>query len=144
MRKDTKIEKVLFICAHNSARSQIAEGILRFYHGDRYEVASAGTYPTKVNPYAVKVMEEIGINISNQYSKSIDEFREESFDYVITVCNKAKEECPFFSKEAKYLNWSFIDPAEATGSEEEIQQVFRKVRDEIKRHIVETFGARRG
>ena len=89
-------KKVLFICTHNSARSQMAEGILRTLYGDRYEAYSAGTQPTKVNPYAIKVMSEIGIDISNHRSKSAEEFRGKEFDYVVTVCDNVKEACPFF------------------------------------------------
>ena len=133
-------KKVLFICTHNSARSQMAEGILRTLYGDRYEAYSAGTQPTKVNPYAIKVMSEIGIDISNHRSKSAEEFRGKEFDYVVTVCDNAKEACPFFPGGKTYLHKGFKDPSEFKGNENEIVAEFRRVRDEIKRWIEETFG----
>ena len=91
-----KKEKVLFLCTHNSVRSQMAEGLLRAYYGDKYEVYSAGTHPTFVHPKAIEVMKEINIDISKQYSKSIEDLPEKYFDYVVTVCNHAREACPFF------------------------------------------------
>jgi arsenate reductase len=97
-------KKVLFVCAHNAARSQMAEGLLRSLYGDRYEAYSAGTQPSRINPYAIKVMAEIGIDISTHYSKNIDVFHGIRFDYVVPVCNKAKEECPFFQG-ARRINW---------------------------------------
>lgn len=133
-------KKVLFICTHNSARSQMAEGILRTLYGDRYEAYSAGTQPTKVNPYAIKVMSEIGIDISNHRSKSAEEFRGKEFDYVVTVCDDAKEACPFFPGGKTYLHKGFKDPSEFKGNENEIIAEFQRVRDEIKRWIEETFG----
>lgn len=133
-------KKVLFICTHNSARSQMAEGILRTLYGDRYEAYSAGTQPTKVNPYAIKVMSEIGIDISNHRSKSVEEFRGKEFDYVVTVCDNAKEACPFFPGGKTYLHKGFKDPSEFKGNENEIVAEFQRVRDEIKRWIEETFG----
>jgi arsenate reductase len=132
-------KSVLFICTHNSARSQIAEGFLRSMYGDEYEVASAGTIASHVNPYAIEVMKEIGIDISNHRSKSIEEFREKTFDYVITVCDRANETCPFFPGKV-HIHRNFEDPALATGSDEEKLKVFRKVRDEIRSWIEETFG----
>lgn len=135
-----KKEKVLFICTNNSARSQMAEGLLRALYGDQYEVYSAGTHPTGVNPYAIKVMSEIGIDISNHKSKSIEEFFGMEIDYVVTVCDKAKETCPYFPGGKKYLHQSFEDPANYEGSEEEKLEAFRKVRDKIKEWIIKTFG----
>ncbi|MGC8972143.1 MAG: arsenate reductase ArsC [bacterium] len=132
-------EKVLFICTHNSCRSQMAEGFLRHLYGDLYESYSAGLEITKVNPYAIKVMEELGIDISRQRSKSIEEFRGMIFDYVVTVCDSAKERCPFFPGK-KVIHKSFEDPAEFIGNEEEKLNVFRRVRDEIKDWIIENFG----
>lgn len=131
--------KVLFICTHNSCRSQMAEGLLRALYGDYYESYSAGLEATEVNPYAIKVMSEIGIDISNQRSKSINEFKGILFDYVVTVCDSAKERCPFFPGK-RVIHKSFVDPAEFIGSEEEKFSVFREVRDQIKDWIVETFG----
>jgi len=132
-------EKVLFICTHNSARSQIAEGLLRSLYGDRYEVYSAGTEPTDLNPYAVRVMAEIGIDISKQRSKSINEFRNIKFDWVITVCDQAKERCPYFPAGLKRLHKSFQDPSTISGSEAEILERFRNVRDQIKEWVEKTF-----
>jgi len=132
-------EKVLFICTHNSARSQIAEGLLRSLYGDRYEVYSAGTEPTDLNPYAVRVMAEIGIDISKQRSKSINEFRNIKFDWVITVCDQAKERCPYFPAGLKRLHKSFQDPSTISGSEAEILERFRDVRDQIKEWVEKTF-----
>ncbi|MCX7919285.1 MAG: arsenate reductase ArsC [bacterium] len=132
-------KRVLFICTHNSARSQMAEGILRAVYSDRYEVYSAGTEPTAVNPYAIKVMAELGIDISNHRAKSIDEFRECQFDYVVTVCDSAKETCPYFPGAGKKLHQSFDDPSKFQGTEDEILAGFRRVRDEIKAWIEKTF-----
>lgn len=135
-----KKKRVLFICTHNSARSQMAEGLLKALYGDRYEVYSAGTYPTVVNPYAIKVMSEIGIDISEYKSKSIEDFIGMNIDYVVTVCDRAKETCPYFPGAKKYLHQSFEDPASYEGDEEEKLNKFRKVRDEIKEWIIKTFG----
>ncbi len=129
---------VLFICSRNSARSQMAEGLMRHMFGDRYDAASAGTDRGKLNPYAVNVMKEIGIDISAQESKSIEGFRDDGFDYVVTVCDRAKEVCPFFPGK-QLLHRGFEDPAEAEGTEEEMLEVFRSSRDEIKKWIEETF-----
>lgn len=132
-------QTVLFICTHNSARSEMAEGLLNALFGDRYQAYSAGIEPTQVNPYAAKVMTEIGIDISMQRSKSIAEFRKRNFDYVITVCNHAREVCPFFPGE-KILHKSFKDPSEFKGTQDEILRKVRRVRDEIKSWIEETLG----
>ena len=136
---DSLKKKVLFICTHNSARSQMAEGLLNALYGDRYKAYSAGIEPTKVNPYAVEVMAEIGIDLSRQRSKSIEEFREKNFDYVITLCDHAKEACPFFPGE-KILHKSFEDPSKFKGTEEEILEETRRIRDEIKYWLEITFG----
>ncbi|MEJ5305062.1 MAG: arsenate reductase ArsC [Ignavibacteria bacterium] len=126
-------KKILILCTGNSCRSQMAEGFLKSFDSE-LEVYSAGTKPAdKVNPKAVAVMKEIGIDISQNYPKDVEQFINESFDYVITVCDNAKETCPvFMGKVGKQLHIGFEDPAEATGTEEEILAVFRKVRDEIK------------
>lgn len=129
------MKKILFLCTENSCRSQIAEGILRHFKSNEYEVFSAGTNPSSVHQNAIKVMAEIGIDISEHQSKSVQEFLDKDFDFVITVCDEVKESCPVFQKGDKHISWSFIDPAEARGTEEEILQIFRKVRDEIKLHI---------
>jgi len=132
-------QKVLFLCTNNSARSQMAEGLLNTIYGSRYEAYSAGIEPTTLNPYAVEVMKELGIDISNNRSKSIEEFRGKTFGYVVTVCDNAKEVCPFFPGK-KILHKSFEDPAEFEGNIEETLDVFRRVRDEIKDWIKKTFG----
>jgi len=133
-------KKVLFICTHNSARSQMAQAFLNHLCGDRYLAFSAGTKPSGVNPYAVEVMREVGINISHHRSKSVKEFEGEEFDYVITVCDSAKEECPYFAGGKKQIHKSFPDPSSYEGTREEKLEFFRKVRDEIKEWIEETFG----
>lgn len=125
-------KRVLILCTGNSARSQMAEGLLRNLADARFDVASAGVSPTKVRPEAIKVMGEIGIDISTHYSKSVDEYSGQEFDYVITVCDNAQEQCPVFPGNTKRLHWSFEDPAEAAGDEETRLTVFRKVRDEIR------------
>lgn len=130
-------EKVLILCTGNSARSQMAEGLLRHIAGDRFDVQSAGTVASFVRPQAIAVMAEIGIDISNHRSKCLDEFLGESFDYVITVCDNARESCPIFPGRAERLHWSFDDPAEATGDQESQLKLFRRVRDEIKAHLDE-------
>src|SRR5919202_4101275 len=123
--------KVLFLCTHNSARSQMAEGLLRQLAGDHFKAYSAGTEATGVRPQAIKVMNEIGIDISGQKSKTFEEYLGQSFDYVITVCDAANEACPIFPGAKRPLHWSFEDPARATGAEEERLKKFRSVRDEI-------------
>ncbi|UCF50371.1 MAG: arsenate reductase ArsC [Thermoplasmatales archaeon] len=131
-------QKILFLCTQNSARSQIAEGFLKTFYRDKYEVFSAGLRPCSLNPYAVEVMKEIGIDISNQYSKSIYKFKNIRFDIVVTVCDNVKETCPFFPGK-KIIHKGFNDPAKFSGSEDGTLNIFRKVRDEIKDWIVETF-----
>ena len=147
---------VLFLCTHNSARSQMAEGLLRHYYGDKYEAFSAGSTPTQVNPFAVKVMAEIGIDISKQRSKSIEEFRGKDIDLVVSVCESSvKVICPFCSSpiigdrpeiisetlpEAKrYLHRPFSDPSEVEGSDEEKLAAFRHTRDDIRKWILDYF-----
>jgi len=129
------MKKVLFLCTGNSARSQMAEGFLRHMAGDRFEVLSAGVKPTVVNPLAIKAMAEIGIDISRHRSKSVMEFIDQSFDYVITVCGNAQKTCPVFPGEHEKIHWDLEDPALAQGSEEDKLKVFRKVRDEIGKNI---------
>lgn len=131
-------QKVLFLCTHNSARSQMAEALLNSLRGDKYEAASAGVSPTKVNPYVVKAMAEVGVDISKNRSKSIEEFRGQNFNYVVTVCDSAKEACPFFPGE-KVLHQAFKDPNSFKGSEEEIMKEVRQVRNEITKWIKNTF-----
>jgi arsenate reductase len=124
-------KKVLFLCTHNSARSQIAEALVNHFWKDRYQACSAGTEPGIVNPYAVKVMNEIGIDISAVRSKNTSDFIGEPFDLVITVCDNAKQNCPFFPGAKEYIHKSFKDPSEASGSKSEAHAIFREIRDEI-------------
>ena len=137
-------KKVLFICTHNSARSQMAEALLRVLYGERYEAYSAGTQPSKINPYAIKVMAEIGIDISKHCSKSIEELHNMKFDYVVTVCDHVKETCPFFPGGGKYFYKGFEDPSELKGEDIEIMIGFRRIRNEIKEWIEKTFGEKDG
>lgn len=128
-----RLTRVLVLCTGNSARSQMAEGWLRQLGGGAFEVASAGTQPTeRVNPLAVKAMAEVGIDISARHPKHLERYLREHWDYVITVCDRANEECPFFPGGGKRIHWSFDDPAAAVGDEEARLQVFRRVRDEIR------------
>jgi arsenate reductase len=132
------LKSVLFICMHNSARSQMAEAFLNKLCGDRYKAKSAGITPTQINPYVVKVMAEIGIDLSTRRSKSILEFQGKTFDFVVTVCDAAREACPFFPGE-KEIHKSFPDPSAFKGSEEEILRKVKIVRDEIKKWVESTF-----
>lgn len=125
-------QKVLILCTANSARSQMGEGLLRAMAGDRFEVFSAGTAPSRVNPYAIKAMAEIGIDISGHQSKHLEEYLGDRFDYVITVCDNAAENCPVFPGPAKRIHWSFPDPAAVQGAEEKVMASFRMVRDSIQ------------
>lgn len=127
-------KKILILCTGNSARSQMAEGFLRSFD-PKLQVFSAGTNPSdKVNPFAMQVMKEIGIDISRQYPKSVKQFIEQPFDYLITVCDNAKDICPVFVGKVKHrLHFSFEDPAGTRGTDTEVSQVFRRIRDEIRR-----------
>jgi arsenate reductase (thioredoxin) len=127
--------RVLFICTHNSARSQMAEGFARHIGGEDFEVHSAGTEATHVRPEAIAVMAELGIDISGQTSKTLERYLGERWDHVITVCDDANESCPVFPGAADRSHWSFIDPSRATGTEEERLAMFRAVRDEIGRRV---------
>ncbi|MBI1941601.1 MAG: arsenate reductase ArsC [Acidobacteria bacterium] len=129
--------KVLFLCTGNSARSQMAEGLLRHLPGERFEVTSAGTRPKGLNLLAVRAMKEVGIDISGHRSKDVAEFQGQDFSYVITVCDRAKQSCPVFPATTQLLHWSLDDPAEAPGTEEERLAFFRRVRDEISERIQE-------
>jgi arsenate reductase len=128
-------QRVLILCTGNSARSQMAEGLLRHDAGDRFEVSSAGTRPSRVRPEAIQVMRELGIDISAQKSKSVDEFSGEHFDYVLTVCDNAKESCPLFPSQTVTIHRNFEDPAATEGSEDARLAVFRRVRDEIREYL---------
>ena len=138
-----KVKKsILFICQSNSARSQMAEAIVNSQLRDSYEAVSGGTMPSKLDPYAVKVMKEIGIDISKKTAKSVETAYGTNFDYVVTLCDEAEEECPFFIKGKDYIHESFPDPAKFKGSEEKVLAEYRKTRDELRRWIRATFGAR--
>ena len=130
-------KRVLILCTGNSARSQMAEGLLRQMASDALEVFSAGVEPSFVRPQAVAAMRERGIDITGQRSKSVDEFVGQKFDYVITVCDNARERCPVFPGETKRIHWSFDDPAQAEGDDEAVLAVFRRVRDEIEGRLRE-------
>ncbi|MEJ2243327.1 MAG: arsenate reductase ArsC [Candidatus Bathyarchaeota archaeon] len=132
------MKEILFICTHNSARSQIAEALTNAYLSNTYKAYSAGTTTTKVNPYVAKALNEIGIDTSKLRSKSINEFKGKKFDMVITVCDGAKEACPFFPGK-KVMHKSFTDPSKFTGTEEQIMQQVRQARDEIKEWVTKTF-----
>jgi len=127
--------RVLILCTGNSARSQMAEGLLRHDAGDAYEVFSAGTKPTRVRPEAIAVMREVGIDISVHRSKFVDEFAGKDFDYVITVCDNAKKSCPIFPAKTTRIHWSIEDPATAQGCEEERLAAFRRARDELRARL---------
>ena len=136
--------KILVLCTGNSCRSQMAEGFLRSFDR-RLEMYSAGTNPSvRVHPRAVKVMKEVGIDIAGQQPKRIDDFLDKTFDYVITVCENAREHCPLFTGQVRHrLHIGFEDPAAATGTDEEIDQVFRRVRDEIRKEMFDFYSANR-
>jgi arsenate reductase len=127
--------RVLFLCTHNSARSQMAEGFLRRLAGDRFEVASAGTEATRVHPLALRVMAEVGIDLGAHTSKTLDSVLDRPWDYVITVCDSANERCPLFPGQTTRLHWSFDDPSQATGSEPQRLSTFRRVREEIRTRL---------
>jgi arsenate reductase len=130
-------KRVLILCTANSARSQMAEGLLRHDAGDFFEVASAGTKPSRVRPEAIAVMRELGIDISTHRSKSVQEFDGQKFDYLITVCDSARETCPVFFGAAARLHQSFDDPTAADGSEKENLALFRRVRNDLRNYLRE-------
>ncbi len=129
---------VLFVCTHNSSRSQMGEGLLNALFGNQYQAYSAGIQPTQVNAYAVEVMKELGIDLSRHESKHITMFQDQQFDYIITVCDNARETCPFFPGKT-ILHQSFEDPSTFHGSIEETLAIFRQVRDQIKEWLIHTF-----
>ena len=133
-------QKVLFLCTQNSARSQMAEGFLKTLFSEKYDSYSAGLKPYKINFFAVEVMKEAGIDISKQYSKNINEYKNITFDLIITVCDNAKETCPFFPG-GKLIHKNFNDPASFTGGFDETLKIFRKIRDEIRDWIIDNFGS---
>lgn len=132
-------KSVLFVCTHNSARSQMAEAFLRYFFGDAYEALSAGIEPTGLHPLAIKVMAEIGIDIRCQKSKSIEEFLNREIDLVVTVCDLAREKCPYFPLGKRKIHISFPDPALEEASEEKKLEKFRQVRDQIRDWILKNF-----
>jgi len=125
-------QRILFLCTHNSCRSQMAEGLINHDLGDRFRAYSAGTEATRVNPLAARVLAEIGIDISGHRSKTLDEFAGQQFDYVITLCDSANEQCPLFFGGVRRLHIGFDDPSRLSGPEEEVLPAFRRVRDEIR------------
>jgi len=127
--------QVLILCTGNSARSQMAEGLLRSFAGAQMDVFSAGSKPSTVNPLAIRAMAEVGIDISQQRSKHLNEFLNQPFDYVITVCDNAAETCPIFPGKAQRIHWSFPDPAAVEGDETEKQEAFRHVRDTLAKQF---------
>lgn len=140
MSKTTPL-RILFLCTHNSSRSQMAEGLLRTHGGSDFQVFSAGTQPGIVHPLAIKAMQELGINLSGQRSKGIEEFANEPpMDQVITVCHEAQEACPFFPGARKQVHWGFPDPSRVTGSEEERLAAFRHIRDLLDAKINQFLG----
>lgn len=133
-------KRILFICTHNSARSQMAEAFLKTLFPERFEAYSAGTQPGKLNPYVVRALKETDIDISSKCTKSVDEFKGDKFDIVVTVCDQAHEACPYFPGAKDYFHRNFEDPSTFIGSEEEIMEKVRQVRDNIKEWVLETFG----
>jgi arsenate reductase (thioredoxin) len=132
---DERMKKVLFLCTGNSVRSQMAEGLLNKLGSGKWKAWSGGVFPSYVHPLAIRVMEEMQIDISRQTSKSMDQFLKETFDYIITLCDEAAHSCPTFSNKGKRLHWPLEDPAAAIGTIEERLAVFRRIRDEIKTKI---------
>ena len=129
--------RVLFLCTHNSCRSQMAEGLVNHYLGDQFEAFSAGTEATRVNPLAIQVLAELGIDISHHYSKTLDQFSDQQFDYIITLCGSANEQCPLFFGGIQRVHIDFDDPSRLVGSPDEVLPEFRRVRDEILKRLTE-------
>jgi arsenate reductase len=132
-------KRVLFLCTHNSCRSQMAEGLVNHFLGDRFQAFSAGTEATKVNLLATRVMLELGIDITEHYSKTMDEFAGQPFDYVITLCGDANEKCPLFFGGVRRVHIGFDDPSRLPGSEDEVLPEYRRVRDEIRTRLTHFF-----
>lgn len=133
-------KQILFLCTHNSCRSQMAEALANHVLGDRCQAFSAGTEATRINPLAIKVLAELGIDTSHQYSKTLDEYSGQIFDHVVTLCGDANEKCPLFFGGVQRVHRGFEDPSRLSGSEEEVLPEFRRVRDEIKNWIIDYFG----
>ncbi|MBX2972565.1 MAG: arsenate reductase ArsC [Flavobacteriales bacterium] len=134
------VKRILVLCTGNSCRSQMAEGYLRHFAGDKAEVFSAGVETHGLNPKAVAVMQEDGVDISAHTSKTIDAFADKTFDLILTVCDSARENCPWFPAKAQRLHHDFPDPAKAHGTEAEVMDAFRKVRDQIKAYCEDLIG----
>ena len=132
-------KRILFLCTHNSCRSQMAEGLINHFLGDRYQAFSAGTEATRVNPLAARVMAEIGIDLAKHRSKTMDEFASETFDYVITLCGDANEKCPLFFGGVQRVHLGFDDPSRLPGSDDEVLPEYRRVRDEIRQRLTKFF-----
>jgi arsenate reductase (thioredoxin) len=129
------MKRILVLCTGNSARSQMGEGLFRHEGRGAYEVASAGTRPGRIRPEAIAAMKELGIDISRHRSKSVNEFEGQSFDYVVTVCDNARDNCPVFPAGTERIHWSFEDPASVQGTEEERLAAFRRIRDQIHDNV---------
>ncbi len=134
------MKKILFLCTHNSCRSQMAEALVNHYLGDRFQAYSAGTEATRVNPLAIKVLQELGIDTSRLRSKTMEEFTGQTLDHVITLCGDANEKCPLFFGGVERLHHGFVDPSRLPGSAADVLPEFRRVRDEIKSWIIDYFG----
>ena len=132
--------RLLFLCTHNSCRSQMAEALTNHFLGDRCQAFSAGTEATRVNPLAIQVLAELGIDTTHQYSKTIEEYDGQTFDHVVTLCGDANEKCPLFFGSVQRLHHGFEDPSRLSGSEDEVLPEFRRVRDEIINWIIDYFG----
>lgn len=139
----TRPIRVLFLCVHNSARSQMAEGMLRAWGGDGFDAHSAGNVATQVRPLAARAMSELGVDIGGQRSKDVTEYAGQQFDFAVTVCDDATEACPFFPGAKSQLHWRFDDPAAAQGTDEEKLEAFRRIRDEIAKDVHEFIASTR-
>ena len=135
-----QMKSVLFICTHNAARSQMAEALLNKLYGDRYSAFSAGTDPTQIDPLVILVMREIGVDVSNYRSKGLSLFKDKTIDYVITLCDQAKESCPYFPGGIEHLHKGFSDPSELKGKTNDVINGYRRIRDEIQNWIEKEFG----
>ena len=133
-------QRILFLCTHNSCRSQMAEGLTNHYLGDRFEAFSAGTKATRVNPLAIRVLAELGIDTSFLRSKRIREFADQTFDHVVTLCGDANENCPLFFGGVQRTHQGFEDPSRLSGNDEDVLPEFRRARNEIKKWIIDSFG----
>ena len=133
-------QRILFLCTHNSCRSQMAEALTNHFLGERFQACSAGTEATRVNPLAARVLTELGIDTASLRSKTVDEFAGQNFDHVVTLCGDANEKCPLFFGGVQRIHHGFDDPSRLPGSEADVLPEFRRVRDEIKSWIMDTFG----